>query len=93
MRKTELFLCSLCHNGILGGGLYAEEEAFVYRTGKLTVDKKYRKLVLPYADTASLAWKKHLPAAVIRMKNGEAYTFQIFGRKRFQRVFDERAKE
>ena len=30
MRKV--FMCSLCHNGILGGGLYLDNQAVTYRT-------------------------------------------------------------
>ena len=41
------FVCSLCHNGILGGGLYLDSQSLTYKTNKLTVDKKYRNLVLP----------------------------------------------
>lgn len=39
MRKA--FICSLCHNGIFGGGLYLDSQSVTYRTQKLTVDKKY----------------------------------------------------
>ena len=36
------FICSLCHNGILGGGLYLDNTSLTYKTNKLTVDKKYK---------------------------------------------------
>ena len=43
MKKS--FMCSLiCHNGIVGGGLYIENNAITYKTNKLTVDKKYKNL-------------------------------------------------
>ena len=48
MRKV--FLCSLCHKGILGGGLYLEPQALTFRTNKLTVNEKYRNLVLPLEE-------------------------------------------
>lgn len=48
MRKV--FMCSLCHNGILGGGLYLDHESVTYRTQKFTVDDKYKNLVLPLSD-------------------------------------------
>lgn len=41
------FVCSLCHNGILGGVLYLDSQSLTYKTNKLTVGKKYRNLVLP----------------------------------------------
>ena len=31
------FVCSLCHNGILGGGLYLDSQSLTYKTNKLTV--------------------------------------------------------
>ena len=37
------FVCSLCHNGILGGGLYLDRQSLTYKTNKLTVDKKLQK--------------------------------------------------
>ena len=52
MRKT--FMCSLYHNGILGGALYLDETSATYKTNKLTVDKAYRNLVLPLNEIAEL---------------------------------------
>lgn len=40
------FICSLCHNGVLGGGLIVDEHMLNYKTGKVTVESKYRDLVL-----------------------------------------------
>ena len=45
MGKT--FVCSLCRNGIIGGGLYIDEQSITYSTQKLTVSPLYRNLVLP----------------------------------------------
>ena len=43
MKKS--FMCSLiCHNGIVGGALYLDENSVTYKTNKLTVDRAYRKL-------------------------------------------------
>ena len=50
MKKS--FMCSLCHNGILGGALYLDETSVTYKTNKLTVDKAYRNLVLPLDQIA-----------------------------------------
>ena len=41
MKKS--FMCSLCHGGIIGGGLYLDDEKITYKTNKLTVDAKYKK--------------------------------------------------
>lgn len=88
MRKA--FICSLCHNGILGGALYLEPESVTYKTGKLTVDKKYRNLVLPMAEIQELTWKWIVfPVATFRMKSGEEYRFLIFNKSRFSKYFQE----
>ena len=33
-------VCSLCHNGVLGGALYFDSQSLSYKTNKLTVDMK-----------------------------------------------------
>lgn len=84
------FACSLCHNGILGGGLYLDEKSLTYKTNKLTVEKKYRNLVLPIGEIKELSWEKIiLPVATVSMKNGESYKFIIFNKKRFENCFRE----
>ena len=88
MPKT--FIVSLCHNGILGGGLYLTRESLVYKTGKLTVDDKYRNLVLPLKDIESLSWKQIVfPVASFRMNDGETYTMLIFNKPRFLKYYQE----
>ena len=81
----KLFLCSLCHNGVLGGALYLDVQAVTYRTQKLTVDQKYRELVLPLQEIESLTWKTVL--AVFRMKSGEEYRLLIFNKPRFEKWY------
>ena len=49
------FVCSLCHNGILGGCLYLDSQSLTYKTNKLTVDKKYRNLVLPMQEIKEIS--------------------------------------
>jgi len=86
MRKT--FICSLCHNGILGGALYLDEASVAYKTNKLTVDKAYRNLVLPLDEIAELTWKRIVfPVAIFRMKNGAEYKFIIFNKRRFNKYY------
>ncbi len=88
MKKA--FMCSLCHNGILGGALYLDSESVTYKTGKLTIDPKYRNLVLPMDEIAELTWKQILfPVATFHMKNGEKHTFLIFNKGRFSKYFQE----
>mgnify|MGYP003289486985 CR=1 FL=1 len=81
------FICSLCHKGILGGMLYLDKESVVYRTNKLTVNEKYRNLVLPRKDIAKITWKWII--ATFRLKDGEAYKIMIFNKGRFQKCYEE----
>ena len=84
------FVCSLCHNGILGGGLYLDSQSLTYRTNKLTVDKKYRNIVLPLQEIEEISWKLILfPLATVSMKNGKQYKFIIFNKPRFGKWFQE----
>ena len=88
MRKV--FICSLIHNGILGGAIYLDQQSVTYRTNKLTVDPKIRNLTLPLQDIDALTWKRMIfPVATFRMKNGEEYRFLIFNQARFCRAFEE----
>lgn len=88
MRKS--FMCSLCHNGILGGGIYIEDNLITYRTNKLTVDNKYRNLVLPLNEICELTWEWSVfPVATFRMTSGEQYKFIIFNKRRFNKYYTE----
>ena len=81
------FMCSLCHGGILGGGLYLDANSLTYKTQKLTVDRKYKNLVLPLPEIEEITWQGIL--ATVHMKNGEAYKFLIFNKGRFCKRFQE----
>ena len=83
MRKT--FMCSLCHNGLLGGGLYLDSNSITYKTNKLTVEKKYRNLVLPIREIKEITWKGII--ATIQMNNNEEYKFMIFNKNRFMNEY------
>ena len=86
----KFFVCSLCHNGIIGGGLYLDSQSLTYKTSKLTVDKKYRNIVLPLQEIEEISWKLILfPLATVSMKNGEQYKFIIFNKPRFEKWFQE----
>ena len=84
------FVCSLCRNGIIGGALYLDNSSLTYKTNKLTIDKKYRNLVLPMSDIKEITWKWIVfPVATVFMKNGEEYKFIIFNKPRFVKWFQE----
>ncbi len=86
MRKA--FMCSLCHNGILGGGLYLDDNSVTYRTQKLTVNRKYKNLVLPLSEINEITWKWVVfPIATFYMKTGEHYTIIIFNKWRFEKYY------
>ena len=86
----KVFMCSLCHNGIIGGALYVDEQAVTYRTQKLTVHPKLRNLSLPLKEIKEITWKQiHFPIATFHMCSGEEYTFLIFNKNRFVKWFDE----
>ena len=87
------FVCSFCHNGILGGVLYLDNTLLTYKTNKLTVDKKYRNLILPLNEIKEINWKRIIfPVATFFMKNGESYKFIIFHKRRFKKWFCEYSK-
>ena len=87
------FVCSLCHNGILGGGLYLDSQSLTYKTNKVTVDKKYRNLVLPMKEIKEISWAWFVfPVATVDMQNGERYKFIIFNKSRFEKWFQEYSK-
>ena len=86
MKKA--FMCSLCHQGLIGGGLYLDEQALTFKCSKLTVESKYRKLVLPLGDIKAVRWHRRVPLmAVLEMKNGEEYKLLIFNKRRFEKWF------
>ena len=89
MKKT--FMGSLiCHNGIIGGGIYIDDSSVTYKTNKLTVDKKYTNLVLPLDEICELTWKWIVfPIATMRMASGEQYKFIIFNKCRFDKYFSD----
>ena len=74
------FAVSLIKNGILGGGIVADEEAITYQTGKVTVPKEYRNLVMRYEDISEVTqgWLFVLPTVTVKMKNGREYQFAVF---------------
>lgn len=87
MKKS--FMGSLiCPGGILGGGIYIDDTSITYKTNKLTVDKKYKNLVLPLAQIVDLSWKWIVfPIATIKLASGEEYKFIIFNKSRFVKHF------
>ena len=83
-----VFICSLVHNGILGGALYVDEQSITYRTNKLTVSKELRNLVLPISEIQDVTWKWVVfPIATFHMLDQRNYKIIIFNKWRFEKVF------
>ena len=83
MEKT--YAASLCWHGLLGGGLFLDDERVTYRTGKLQVPPEIRNLQLPFCRIKSVEKSKalFLPTVTIEMKDGREWKFLVFGRKSF----------
>lgn len=83
-----VFICSLVHNGILGGALYVDEQSITYKTNKLTVSKELRNLVLPISEIQDVTWKWVVfPVATFHMLDQRNYKIIIFNKWRFEKVF------
>lgn len=88
MKKA--FVCSLCHEGVLGGGLYLDNISVTYRTQKVTVSDKYKNLVLPLKEIEKITWKWVVfPVATFHMTNGEKYKIIIYNKRRFEKWYKE----
>ena len=81
----EVFIASLCKNGILGGALYVDKNYIIYRTNKITVPEKYRNLKMPIKDIVEISCGRILffPTVTISLKHDYKYKFIIFNRKKF----------
>ena len=83
MEKT--YIASLCKNGILGGGLFLDDERVTYRTGKMTVPPEIRNLQLPFCRIKGVGKSRalFLPTVTIEMQDGREWKFLVFGRSSF----------
>lgn len=87
----DAFMASFFHEGILGGAIYLKRDKVLYRTNKLQVETKYRHLEMPYNSIEKIktGWTLCFPTVTFAMKNGIAYKFNIFNRKKFLSRLDE----
>ncbi|MCR4998495.1 MAG: hypothetical protein K6A05_01500 [Lachnospiraceae bacterium] len=84
-----VFVCSLIHRGLLGGGLLVEDSSITYKTGKVSVGSAYHNLRLEMVEINDVTWKWFIfPVATIEMNNGKQYRFLIFNKWRFTRVYE-----
>ena len=60
------------------------------KRGKITADKKYSNLELSRNSIKNLSWKRIVfPIATFEMKDGEKYSFMIFNKWRFIKVYNQ----
>lgn len=79
------FVASLCRNGVLGGGIVADDEGFTFRTNKLTVPPSVRHLSMCYRNIREITkgWMLCFPVVTVKMKDGEEHRFVLFRRQLF----------
>ena len=69
--------------------MIVNEKSITYKTGKVSVDRKYRNIELMRSDIVSLSWRWIIfPVATFEMANGEKYNFLIFNKWRFKKVYE-----
>lgn len=53
----------------------ADREAIMYHTGKVTVPREYRQLVMKYDEISDAikGWLFIFPTVLVKMKNGKEY--------------------
>lgn len=55
---------------------------------KLTVDNKYKNLILPLQEIKTIGWSRMIfPIAIFYMKSGEQYKFLIFNKRGFEKWY------
>jgi hypothetical protein len=87
---ANVFVCSLCHKGPIGGALYLEAEGITFRSNKLTADKKFRNLSLPIKEIMEITWEQFLfPITTFHMENGESYKLMIFQKTSFCKYYQQ----
>ena len=89
-----ILLASLCRNGILGGGIVADDDGITYKTGKVTVSPKLRNLEMKYRNIRDFSkkWVLCFPVFTILMNDGESYKFIILSPKRFHAMLRDKVK-
>ena len=53
----QYYVASLCRNGVLGGGIVADDDGITFKTGKVTVSPKLRNLEMKYSNIRDFSKK------------------------------------
>lgn len=88
----ESFYASVCINGLHGGAAYLVDDGFCFRCQKLTIEREYKDLRIPYKNIESVLEGKRvlfIPTTVIETKDRKTYRFLIFNRRKFIRCIKE----
>ena len=90
----QYYIASLCRNGVLGGGIAANDDGITFKTGKVTVSPQLRNLEMKYRNIREFSKKRVLcfPVFTISMNDGENYRFIIFSPKRFNALLRDKVK-
>ncbi len=90
----QYYVASLCRNGVLGGGIFADDDGITFKTGKVTVSPKLRNLEMKYSNIRDFSkkWVLCFPVFTISMNDGENYKFIIFSPKRFNAILKNNVK-
>ena len=93
--KQQYFIASICREGIIGGGIAADDEAITFKTNKLTVSSTIKNLELKYRNIRGYAkkWVLCFPVFSIFMDDGETYTFLIFSPGRFSSLLRDKVQQ
>ena len=78
---------------MLGGAITVCDAALTYKTQKLTVSERLRKIEMPLEQIESVVTARVLgilPAVEILMKNGESRRMIVFDRKGFLGKYEKR---
>ncbi len=69
----QYYIASLCREGILGGGIVADEDGITYKTGKVTVSPKLRNLEMKYSSIRDFSkkWVLFFPISPIFFSDSE----------------------
>ena len=88
------YVASLCREGILGGGIVADDDGITYKTGKVTVSPRLRNLEMKYGNIRDFSkkWVLCFPVFTISMDDGENYKFIIFNPNRFNALLKEKVR-
>ena len=91
----QYFIASICREGIIGGGIIADDDGITFKTGKITVSSKIKNLEMKYRNIREFSrkWVFCFPVFSIVMDDGEIYKFIIFRPNRFSSLLSDKVPQ